>query len=77
MKVMSSGWAIGTIALVSGITLGVAAGLLWAPQSGRRTREDLHDLATDTFDQAEDWIDSTKETVDDFVKRGKAAVMGA
>ncbi|MDH3504477.1 MAG: YtxH domain-containing protein [Nitrospirota bacterium] len=77
MKGMSSGWAIGTMALVSGIALGIAAGLLWAPQSGKRTREDLQDLATDTFDQAEDWIDSTKETVDDFVKKGKAAVMGA
>ena len=65
------------MALVSGIALGIAAGLLWAPQSGKRTREDLQDLATDTFDQAEDWIDSTKETVDDFVKKGKAAVMGA
>ena len=77
MKWMSSGCAIGTMAFVSGITLGLAAGLLWAPQSGKRTREDLHDLASDTLDQAEDWLDSTKETVDDFVKRGKAAVMGA
>lgn len=65
------------MAFVSGITLGIAAGLLWAPQSGKRTREDLQDLASDTMDQAEDWIDNTKETVDDFVKRGKAAVMGA
>ena len=77
MKRMSSGCAIGTMAFVSGITLGIAAGLLWAPQSGKRTREDLHDLASDTLEQAEDWLDSTKETVDDFVKRGKAAVMGA
>jgi gas vesicle protein len=65
------------MAFVSGVTLGVAAGLLWAPQSGKRTREDLQDLATDTFEHAEDWIDTTKETVDDFVKMGKKAVMGA
>ena len=77
MRRMSSGWAIGTMAFASGITLGIAAGLLWAPQSGKRTREGLQDLATDTFDQAEDWIDTTKETVDDLVKRGKAAVLGA
>jgi len=50
MKGRSSGWAIGTMAFVSGVTLGVAAGLLWAPQSGKRTREDLQDLATDTFE---------------------------
>ncbi|MCA9498718.1 MAG: YtxH domain-containing protein [Nitrospirales bacterium] len=77
MKKMSSGWAIGTMAFASGITLGIAAGLLWAPQSGKRTREDLQDLASETFDQAEDWLDNTKETVDEFVKRGKEAVMGA
>ena len=77
MRGISSGWAIGTMAFVSGVTLGVAAGLLWAPQSGKRTREDLQDLATDTLEHAEDWIDTTKETVDDFVKMGKKAVMGA
>ncbi|MCA9452560.1 MAG: YtxH domain-containing protein, partial [Nitrospira sp.] len=63
MKWMSSGCAIGTMAFVSGITLGIAAGLLWAPQSGKRTREDLHDLASDTLALSEDWLDSTKATV--------------
>ena len=74
MKGVCSRWAIGTMAFFSGVALGIAAGLLWAPQSGRRTREDLQDLATDTLDQAGEWIDTTKETVDDFLKRGKAAV---
>lgn len=74
MKGVSSHWAIGTMAFVSGAALGIAAGLLWAPQSGKRTREDLQDLATDTLDQAEEWIDTTKETVGDLLKKGKAAV---
>ena len=74
MKGVCSRWAIGTMAFFSGVALGIAAGLLWAPQSGRRTREDLQDLATDTLDQAGEWIDTTKETVDDLLKRGKAAV---
>jgi hypothetical protein len=74
MKGVSSHWAIGTMAFVSGVALGIAAGLLWAPQSGKRTREDLQDLATDTLDQAEEWIDTTNETVGDLLKKGKAAV---
>jgi hypothetical protein len=76
MKGVSSRWTIGTMAFVSGVAMGIAAGLLWAPQSGKRTREDLQDLATDTLDQAEEWIDTTKETVGDLLRRGKAAVGG-
>lgn len=68
MKEVSSRWAIGTMAFVSGVAMGMAAGLLWAPQSGKRTREALQDLATDTLDQAEEWIDTTKETVGDFLR---------
>jgi hypothetical protein len=77
MKGVSSRWTIGTMAFVSGVAMGIAAGLLWAPQSGKRTREDLQDLATDTLDQAEEWMDTTKETVDDLLRRGQTAVGGA
>ncbi len=76
MKGVVSRWTIGTMAFVSGVALGIAAGILWAPQSGKRTREDLQDLTADTLDQAEEWIDTTKETVGDLLKRGKAAVGG-
>jgi gas vesicle protein len=76
MKGVVSRWAVGTMAFISGVTLGIAAGILCAPQSGKRTREDLQDLTSDTLDQAEDWIDTTKETVGDLLKRGKAAVGG-
>jgi gas vesicle protein len=76
MKGVSSRWTIGTMAFLSGATLGIAAGLLWAPQSGKRTREDLQDLATDTLDQAEEWMGTTKETFSDLLKKGKAAVGG-
>jgi len=78
MRGFSSRWTIGTMAFLSGVTLGVAAGLLWAPQSGKRTREDLQDFAADTLDEAGEWVDTTKETFkdrfDDLLKRGKAAV---
>ena len=74
MRGISSRWAVGTMAFVSGVAFGVAAGLLWAPQSGKRTREDLQDLATDTLDEAGEWVDTTKETLSDLLKRGKTAV---
>ncbi|MEJ2231414.1 MAG: YtxH domain-containing protein [Nitrospirales bacterium] len=78
MKGISSRWTIGTMAFLSGITLGIAAGLLCAPQSGKRTREDLQDLAHDTLEDAEEWMATTKETVkerfDDLMQRGRAAV---
>lgn len=76
MNGFSSRWAIGTMAFISGVTMGIAAGLLWAPQSGKRTREDLQDFATDTLDQAEEWVGTTKETFSDLLKKGKAAVGG-
>ena len=74
MSGMSSRWGVGAIAFFSGVALGLAGGLLWAPQSGRKTREDLQDLATDAFDQAEHWVDTAKESVDDLLEKGKTAV---
>lgn len=74
MNYMSSRWGIGTIAFLSGVALGIAGGLLWAPQSGKRTRENLQDLATDTFEQAEQWMENAKESVDDLIEKGKTTV---
>jgi gas vesicle protein len=76
MKERSSSCTIGSMAFISGVAMGIAIGLLWAPQSGKRTREDLQDFATDTLDQAEEWMDSTKDTVENLVKKGKAAIGG-
>lgn len=74
MKNTSSGWGIGAIAFLSGVALGIAGGLLWAPQSGTRTREDLQDLATDAFDRAEGWMETAKNTMDDLIEKGKTTV---
>ncbi|MDR4493017.1 MAG: YtxH domain-containing protein [Nitrospirales bacterium] len=74
MNGMSSRWGIGAIAFLSGVTLGIAGGLLWAPQSGKRTREDLQDLSTDALDRAEHWMETAKESVDDLIKESKTAV---
>ncbi len=74
MSQNSSHWGIGALAFLAGVTFGIAGGLLWAPQSGRRTREDLQDLATDALDQAEHWVDTAKESVDELLEKGKTAV---
>ncbi|MGE0474169.1 MAG: YtxH domain-containing protein [Nitrospirales bacterium] len=74
MNGMSSRWGIGAIAFLSGVALGIAGGLLWAPQSGKRTREDLQDLSTDALDRAEHWMETAKESVDDLIKESKTAV---
>ena len=62
------------MAFLSGVALGIAGGLLCAPQSGKRTREDLQDFATDTLAQAEDWMETAKEKVDDLIEKGKMPV---
>ena len=74
MKSMSSRWGIGAMAFLSGVALGIAGGLLWAPQSGKRTREDLQELATDVFDEAEHWMETAKEKMDDLIEKGKTTV---
>ena len=74
MKPFSSRWGIGTLAFLSGMAFGIAGGLLWAPQSGKRTREDLEDLATDALEEVEHWTEKAKEHVEDLFEKGKTAV---
>jgi len=74
MKIKSSRWGIGAMAFLSGVALGFAGGLLCAPQSGKRTREDFQDFATDTLEQAEDWVETAKEKVDELIEKGKMTV---
>lgn len=74
MKTVPSHWLIGVMAFVSGVMLGVAGGLLCAPKSGKGTREDLQDLAADTLDQAEEWMNTTKESFREFFKKGETSV---
>ncbi len=74
MKINPSGWTIGAMAFASGILLGIAGGLLWAPQSGKRMRKDLQEFATDTLDQAEEWMNTTKESFSGLFKKEEPPV---
>ena len=68
--------------LLAGATLGAAVALLFAPQSGIRTRKHIRRLAGNTAerldgfqeairDQTADWVDDISEVVKDGVARGK------
>ena len=74
MNYISSRWGIGTLSFLSGLAIGIAGGLLWAPQSGRHTREDLQDLAADALEEVEHWTEKAKEHVEDLYEKTQTAV---
>jgi len=67
---------VGLVALLSASAFGLVCGLLLAPQSGSRTRRQLHDMALDASERMEEWTEDAKETVEDLVKHGKKVVGG-
>lgn len=66
--------AVGLVTLLSATAFGFVCGLLLAPQSGNRTRRQLHDMALDASERMEEWTEDAKETVEDLVKNGKKVV---
>lgn len=57
-------------ALLTGVIIGVAAGILFAPKSGKETREDLKKLALDFKEKSKDFIEEGKT----FVEQSKTKV---
>ena len=55
---------VGETALVTGLCVGVGAGVLFAPYSGARTRRHLRGFA-------EDAVEDRAEAVDKIIERGK------
>ncbi|HEX7548915.1 MAG TPA: YtxH domain-containing protein [Candidatus Methylomirabilis sp.] len=63
-----SGFAVG---FLLGGALGASLALLFAPESGRRTRERLRDLAADARDKTMDVADGLLDTAEDVLERGR------
>lgn len=68
--------------LLAGAAVGAAVALLYAPQSGARTKRDirkfarksagrLDDLQSNIRDQVTDWVSNATEIVEDGIGRGK------
>ena len=70
-----TGWlASGVIGFLSGTITGIIIGLLFAPQSGSRTRGQLQNLAQDARDSVDGLAYHAKETVENWVEKGMKVV---
>ena len=76
---MNKDHAIGFgIGLLTGAVIGGVLALLYAPKSGKETRQFIKDKAIDVVDAAKektsDIIDSVKEVASEASRKGQAAV---
>jgi gas vesicle protein len=62
------------LSFVAGCLAGGAAGLLYAPQSGVRTRRQLTNFAEDVQARAEDATEQAVHTIHKVVERGRSLV---
>jgi gas vesicle protein len=67
------GYSAASVALgfILGGILGGCLALLFAPESGRRTRERLRDLASDVRDKTIDLSEDIRDKAEDAVERGR------
>lgn len=59
------------LAFILGGTLGASLAMLFAPESGRRTRERLRDLAADMRDRTLDLSEDLRDKAEDAIERGR------
>ena len=59
------------LALVGGAILGAGIALLYAPQSGRRTRQKLRDLGEDAEEYAREVLEGAEEGVEKARQKGE------
>jgi gas vesicle protein len=59
------------LAFILGGALGGCLALLFAPESGRRTRERLRDLAADVRDRTIDLSEDIRDKAEEALERGK------
>ena len=59
------------LSFILGGALGACLALLFAPESGRRTRERLRDLAADVRDKTIDLSEDLRDKAEDALERGR------
>lgn len=60
--------------LLAGRVAGISTGLLLAPQSGARTRRQLHSFAKDLQEETSHMLGDAKTSIDKVVEQGKSLV---
>jgi len=68
----SSGETI--LAFLLGGIIGGCLGILFAPKSGKETREKLRVLLEDLEEKAEDWLEEGKDKVENFVSSAREKI---
>lgn len=66
-------WAVG-LSFLTGLVVGGAAGVLYAPQSGARTRRRLSTMADDVRERAGEVAEDAAGAVEKMVERGRRLV---
>jgi gas vesicle protein len=63
-----------TTAFFAGLVAGIGTGLLLAPQSGARTRRQLHSLAKDLQEESNYMLDDAKTSLGKVFGQGKESI---
>lgn len=59
------------LALLGGAVLGAGVALLYAPQSGRRTRQRIREFGEDTGESVRDLLSKAEECLEEVKKKGE------
>ncbi|MEG9434283.1 YtxH domain-containing protein [Terriglobus sp. ADX1] len=56
---------------LAGLGIGALVGVLYAPKSGRETREDLAAQARDAKEKANQYVEQGRDQINDYVDKGR------
>jgi gas vesicle protein len=62
------------VAFLAGAAIGTGLALLYAPKSGRDTRQRLRDLADDSVDRIKGYVDEAEEKIVSAYEQGRDVV---